>query len=91
LMSLVVLAHQSNRPKDTPIEYPDYIDDCVLLLERILDQRPDSIATRHCLATIAELKGDVVVAKKYYGEILKIDADDEAAKANLAYHEAGEG
>ena len=36
--------------------------------------------------TIAELKNDVVTAKKYYGEILERDAHDEAAKANLAYY-----
>lgn len=90
LMSLVVLAGQTNRPKDTPVEYPDYIEDCTLLLERILERHVDHIPARHCLATIAELKNDIVLAKKYYGEILALDADDEAAKANLAYHDAGE-
>jgi len=86
LMSLVVLAQQSGRSEETPIEYPDYMDDCVLLLTQVLQERADHIAARHCLATIAELKSDVVTAKKYYGEILEIDAQDEAAKANLAYH-----
>jgi tetratricopeptide (TPR) repeat protein len=86
LMSLVVLAQQSGRSEKTTVEYPDYIDDCELLLARVLEERVDHIAVRHCLATIAELKNDVVTAKKYYGEILERDAHDEAAKANLAYH-----
>ncbi len=86
LMSLVVLAQQSGQSKATPIEYPDYIDDCELLLTHILEAHVNHIAVRHCLATISELKNDVVTAKKYYGEILKIDAQDEIAKANLAYH-----
>lgn len=90
LLSLVVLTQQVDRAQDTPIEYPDYIDDCEILLLRVLEQHGDHISARHCLATIAELKNDVGVAKRYYGEILKIDAEDEAAKANLAYHEASE-
>ncbi|MBT3606082.1 MAG: hypothetical protein HOE48_06355 [Candidatus Latescibacteria bacterium] len=90
LMSLVVLTQQSNRPKNTPVEYPDYIDDCALLLARVLETHVDHISARHCLATVAELKNDIVLAKKYYGEILALDAGDEVAKANLAYHEASE-
>lgn len=87
LLSLVVLAQQNNRPDTKPIEYPDYIDDCEMLLDGILTMVPDSISVRHCLATIAELKNDVEKAKMYYREILEIDADDEAAKTNLAYHQ----
>jgi tetratricopeptide (TPR) repeat protein len=90
LMSLVVLAGQSGRPKDAPIEYPDYLDDSALLLGSILENKSDSVAARHCLAAIAELKNDVLAAKKYYGDILKLDPQDEAAKANLRYHEVGE-
>jgi len=90
LMSLVVLAQQSDRPKDAPIEYPDYIEDCEVLLLRVLETHTHHIPARHCLASIAELKNDVVLAKRYYGEILAIDADDEAAKANLAYHKASD-
>ena len=86
LMSLVVLTQQSGQAEEKTIEYPDYIDDCEMLLMRILEQHTHNIAVRHCLATIAELKNDVVTARKYYGEILEIDAQDEAAKANLAYH-----
>lgn len=86
LMSLVVLAQQSGGSEETPNDYPDYMDDCVLLLTHVLEEHVDHIAARHCLATIAELKNDVVTAKKYYGEILEIDAQDEAAQANLAYH-----
>jgi len=86
LMSLVVLTQQSGQAEEKAIEYPDYIDDCEMLLMRILEQHTHNIAVRHCLATIAELKNDVVTARKYYGEILEIDAQDEAAKANLAYH-----
>jgi len=90
LLSLVVLTQQTDRPKDTPIEYPDYIDDCEMLLGRVLAQHSHHIPTRHCLATIAELKGDVAVAKRYYGEILERDETDEAARANLAYHRQSE-
>ena len=86
LMSLVVLTQQSGQAEEKAIEYPNYIDDCVLLLTHVLEEHIDHIAARHCLATIAELKNDVATAKKYYGEILEIDAEDEAAKANLAYH-----
>jgi len=87
LLSLVVLAQQNNRPDTKPIEYPDYIDDCELLLGGVLAQVPEHVPARHCLATIAELKNDVEKAKTYYCEILEIDADDDAAKANLAYHQ----
>lgn len=92
LLSLVVLAQQSSdQPKEKPIEYPDYMDDCVLLLNHLLQKHPQNTAVRHCLSTIAELKQDVAAAKRYYEEILEIDAEDEVARNNLAYHNQADG
>ena len=66
-------------------QYPDYIDDADILLDRLRGHLPDNKKILHCLASVARLRNDTAGAEARYRAILRLDPDDEVAYFNLGY------
>ena len=81
LLNLLSLSQKDN----DPLQYPDYIDDVEILLQRIREQRPENTRILHGLGIIAEQKNNIAVACQHYRDMLAIDPQNKAAQTHLAY------
>ena len=79
-----LLAFAFGRP-NRQLAYPDYLIDCEILLEELLQRLGGNIDTFHCLASIANVRNNRGKAEEYYRRILEIDPDDQVAYFNLGY------
>ena len=81
LLNLLSLSQKDN----DPLQYPDYIDDVEILLQRIREQCPENTRILHGLAIIAEQKNNIAAACQHYRDMLAIDPQNKAAQTHLAY------
>lgn len=63
---------------------PEYFEDIEAFLLKIEPERPDSVPLLHGLATLARMNDRGDRALGYYGRILDLDPNDQAARTNVA-------